>query len=62
LERCAVSSGCRWIKQEAGEFLGCAKLPNSSGSVKNPRVMHVPTGKRASKRLKGAGLTKDAVR
>jgi hypothetical protein len=61
LQRCAITSGTRWIKQDPSKFLGGSKLPYPSWTVKDPGVMHMPTCKRTPKRPKRARLTKDVV-
>jgi hypothetical protein len=61
LQCCAITSGTRWIKQDASEFLGGSKLPYPSWTVEDPGVVHVSTGKRTPKRTKRARLPKNVV-
>jgi hypothetical protein len=59
LESFAIAGGTGWIKQNPSEFLGGSKLPYPRRTVKDPRVVHVPTCKRTPKCTKRARLTKD---
>ncbi len=61
LQRCTITGGTRWIKQDPSKFLGGSKLPYPGWTVKYPCVVHMPTGKRAPKCTERARLTKDVL-